>query len=50
MDEIDIKELQDRITENPKDYDAVELYAIALSDMGENEEALKNFKFLRLVI
>ena len=44
-----IQELQDRISQNPKDYDAVEQYAIELSDIGENEEALKNFMFLKSV-
>ena len=34
-----IKELQQRIKENPADNEAIESYAIALSDIGENEEA-----------
>ena len=42
-----IKELQKRIKENPADNEAIEAYAIALSDIGENEEALKNFIFLK---
>ncbi|MBQ9245752.1 tetratricopeptide repeat protein [bacterium] len=49
MDEEKIIELQNRIKENPQDYDAVEQYAIALSDIGENQEALKNFMFLKSV-
>ena len=42
-----IKELQQRIKENPADNEAIESYAIALSDIGENEEALKHFIFLK---
>ena len=43
----DIRELQQRIKENSNDYKAIEEYAIALSDIGENEEALKNFLYLK---
>ena len=45
--EVDIKALQDKIKENPNDYKTIEEYAIALSDIGHNEEALKNFIYLR---
>lgn len=44
---VDIKELQDKLKENPNDYNLLEEYAIALSDIGENEEALKNFIYLK---
>ena len=46
----DIRELQQRIKENPNDYKAIEEYAIALSDIGENEEAYKNFMYLKKVM
>ena len=42
----DIKELQDKLKKNPNDLQLIESYAIALSDIGENEEALKNFVYL----
>lgn len=44
---IDIKELQEKLKQNPNDYKLMEEYAIALSDIGENEEALKNFLYLK---
>lgn len=47
MSQEKIKELQQRIKENPADNEAIEAYAIALSDIGENEEALKHFIFLK---
>ena len=43
----DLKDLQNKIKENPDDFQALEEYAIALSNIGENEEALKNFIFLK---
>ena len=42
----DIKILQSKLQENPDDLETLENYAIALSDIGENEEALKNFLYL----
>ena len=45
-----INELQQKIKENPNDYKLIEEYAIALSDMGENEEAYKNFMYLKNVM
>ena len=42
-----IKELQEKLKENPNDYKTIEEYAIALSEIGENEEALKNFIYLK---
>ena len=43
----DIKELQEILKQNPNDFKTMEEYAIALSDIGENEEALKNFLYLK---
>ena len=45
----DINELAKKLKENPEDYKTMEEYAIALSDSGQNEEALKYFKYLRKV-
>ena len=42
-----IQELQQKIKENPNDLKAIEEYAIALSNIGEIEEAYKNFMFLK---
>ncbi len=47
MSEEYIKQLQEKLKENPKDNETIEAYAIALSDIGENEEALKNFIYLK---
>ena len=38
-----INNLQEKLKQNPNDIKLIEEYAIALSDIGENEEALKNF-------
>ena len=45
MEEIEI--LREKLKQNPNDYETLEEYAIMLSDIGENEEALKNFLFLK---
>ena len=42
----EIKILQEKLKQNPDDLVSLEEYAILLSDIGENEEALKNFVFL----
>ena len=44
----DIKILQEKLKQNPDDYQTLEDYAIALSDIGENEESLKNFLYLHM--
>ena len=46
MSDDEIKILQERLKNNPNDYVAIEQYAVKLSDIGENEESLKNFLFL----
>ena len=45
MEEIAL--LQAKLKENPNDLQTIEQYAIALADIGENEEALKNFVYLK---
>lgn len=47
MNTDELNELKNRIDNNPEDYEAVELYAMALSDTGENKEALKYLKMLK---
>ena len=42
-----IKEIQEKLKNNPDDLKLIEEYAICLSDIGENEEALKNFIYLK---
>ena len=42
-----INDLQEKLKQNPNDIKLIEEYAIALSDIGENEEALKNFIYLK---
>ena len=44
-----ISELQEKLKQNPNDIHLIEEYAIALSDIGENQEALKNFIYLKKV-
>ena len=44
-----INEIKDKLKQNPNDVKLIEEYAIALSDTGENQEALKNFIYLKKV-
>ena len=44
-----IIDLQKKLKENPNDATLIEEYAIALSEIGENEEALKNFIYLKKI-